>query len=411
MSNKVFQKTIFVFVVFFGIKAVSACAATVPQAIQDAIKKKSDELQQVLNQTKETQKQLDVIQNEGKSLQNEISGLDTNIRQVDLGIKSSELTIEKLDLELQSLQYDIAESEQGIWSKKDLIAKTIQEIQKRGIETSLTIFLKGQTLTDSVFELQTLADLNTGLNKSIEELRAEKDTLNKTYDLRTDKKQSKEIENKNLKNKKIILDETKQDRTQILKETKNKEKAYQDLMSALERKQTDIANEIDGLEKELRSALNVKELPIERSGVLVCPLANCLLTQAYGETSFAKKAYKSGFHNGVDLRAPLGTPVYAADDGTIMTTGNNGRVQYGRYVVIRHVNGLATLYAHLSRIDIESGTSVKRGEVIGYSGNTGYSTGPHLHFGVYWAPEVSLKPFAGAGLVPVGPTINPMSYL
>lgn len=95
----------------------------------------------------------------------------------------------------------------------------------------------------------------------------------------------------------------------------------------------------------------------------------------------------------------------------MIAAGDNGRVQYGRYILVKHNNNLTTLYAHLSRFAVAKGAQVKRGEVIGYSGNTGYAFGPHLHFMVYQSATVQLKSIVGAGLVPVGVTIDPRKYL
>jgi LysM repeat protein len=86
-------------------------------------------------------------------------------------------------------------------------------------------------------------------------------------------------------------------------------------------------------------------------------------------------------HNGVDLAAPIGTPILAAADGDVIISrfgGWNGG--YGNYIVIRHGNGTQTLYAHASAINVSSGDFVKQGNVIGAVGNSGKSTGPHLHF-------------------------------
>lgn len=88
-------------------------------------------------------------------------------------------------------------------------------------------------------------------------------------------------------------------------------------------------------------------------------------------------------YNSVDFGAPVGTPVYAANAGTVIVakpTGYNGG--YGSYVVIEHSNGTQTLYAHLSKVSVAEGDTVTKGERIGSSGNTGRSTGPHLHFEV-----------------------------
>ncbi len=84
-------------------------------------------------------------------------------------------------------------------------------------------------------------------------------------------------------------------------------------------------------------------------------------------------------HRGVDLAAPIGTPIYAAADGNVIIArmGYNGG--FGNYVVIQHGNGTKTLYAHMSRLGTTPGATVSQGEVIGYVGNTGRSTGPHTH--------------------------------
>ncbi|MEO1642708.1 MAG: M23 family metallopeptidase, partial [Pseudomonadota bacterium] len=94
----------------------------------------------------------------------------------------------------------------------------------------------------------------------------------------------------------------------------------------------------------------------------------------------------SGFnrlHKGTDFAAPTGTPVYAAGHGTVERASRYGR--YGNYVRIRHANGYKTAYAHLSRYGrgVRAGTRVRQGQVIGYVGSTGASTGPHLHYEVY----------------------------
>jgi len=98
------------------------------------------------------------------------------------------------------------------------------------------------------------------------------------------------------------------------------------------------------------------------------------ITQYYGET------VTSSFHTGIDYGCPLGTAIMASADGVIRYAGFD-QTGYGNCVIIEHDVSHATLYAHLSMIRFTvTGKVVKQGEVIGYSGNTGNSTGPHLHF-------------------------------
>jgi murein DD-endopeptidase MepM/ murein hydrolase activator NlpD len=93
-----------------------------------------------------------------------------------------------------------------------------------------------------------------------------------------------------------------------------------------------------------------------------------------------------GIHgnNGVDIGVPVGTSVYASAAGTVSLVrgGDAWNGGYGNYIVVKHANGVQTLYAHLSNISVNKGEAVNKGEIIGRSGNTGRSTGPHLHFEV-----------------------------
>jgi len=117
-------------------------------------------------------------------------------------------------------------------------------------------------------------------------------------------------------------------------------------------------------------------------------------TQPFGCTNFGLETPTSGcpggFHTGVDLADPQGTPIHAAADGIAYPLPDYQ--YYGNHVLIQHVGGLSTLYAHMVRINVGWGQPVKRGDLIGWVGSTGNSTGPHLHFEVR---------FAGA---PVDPT-------
>lgn len=86
-------------------------------------------------------------------------------------------------------------------------------------------------------------------------------------------------------------------------------------------------------------------------------------------------------HNGVDMAAPTGTSIFAAAEGVVTRTGYQPE-GYGRFVEVAHPNGMTTLYAHMSRVDVATGMAVGGGDRIGLVGSTGYSTGPHLHFEV-----------------------------
>lgn len=124
----------------------------------------------------------------------------------------------------------------------------------------------------------------------------------------------------------------------------------------------------------------------EASGVgqmrpgLARPVATARLSSGFGMRFHPILGY-SRLHAGVDYAAATGTPIYAVADGRVDFAGRHGG--HGNYVKLAHNNGLGTGYAHMSRIAVSSGERVRRGEIIGYVGSTGLSTGPHLHYEVY----------------------------
>ncbi|MDR2510454.1 MAG: M23 family metallopeptidase [Spirochaetaceae bacterium] len=112
-------------------------------------------------------------------------------------------------------------------------------------------------------------------------------------------------------------------------------------------------------------------------GYFIFPLRKYRLTSPFG-MRLSPISGNARMHGGLDLAAPLGTPVFASRNGTVTETGNNAT--YGKYIIITHTSGWTSLYGHLSKIDVVKNQNVKAGAVIGTVGNTGMSTGPHLHF-------------------------------
>ncbi len=386
-------------------------SAITADELRQAIDAKSKELDNLNSQIKSTQAQLDTLSNQKQTLKGDITKLNYTINQLQLSIKASETSIQKMTLELADLNDQKTQTEQAILNNREAIGATLRELQTKGQEELLTVLLKNQSLSDGVTELQNLQNFQDKLHSSIDTMTVLSADLAQTINETTQKKTAIEVENENAKNKQLIVRDQKSQKNALLEDTKNKESVYQSQLSGLQKQRDSIGQEIADLEQQLRAKFDPSVLPLKRPGVLAYPLVSVLVTQPYGATAFAQRAYGTKFHNGIDFAASIGTPITAADDGTVFAVGNNGRVQYGKYIVIKHGNNLATLYAHLSRQIVSVGMPVVRGQVIGYAGNTGYATGPHLHLTVYWAPSVTLQYISGAGQIPIGVTINPADYL
>ncbi len=145
-------------------------------------------------------------------------------------------------------------------------------------------------------------------------------------------------------------------------------KSYHDLMATFDKKQD-----------------SLKYMPALR------PILKGFISSPFGNR-FHPIYHKYKHHDGVDISAPRGTPVYAAADGQVRFSGINGG--YGRMVILDHKYGYRTGYGHMQRLFVRKGQYVKRGEKIGEVGNTGISTGPHLHYEVrYKGKPINPRPF------------------
>ncbi len=119
--------------------------------------------------------------------------------------------------------------------------------------------------------------------------------------------------------------------------------------------------------------------PVTRLIAFEAPVRNYEINSPFGLRRLPGEAARN--HAGIDIAAPQGTGVYVSAEGSVLRTGYEP-AGYGRFVEIRHPNGMTTLYGHLSRLDVASGDVVEAGARIGLVGSTGRSTGPHLHFEV-----------------------------
>lgn len=414
-----------VFSVLFTVLAIFGVFGAHAQeqaALEAQIQEKNKMLEEIQAKKRELERQLLETNQSNKKLSDEIKRMDTTISQLNYSIRENRVTIEKLNLEINALGSDIISTEENIYSKKTTIAKLFTELQQKGERNLFSILFAKKNLSESIAEAQSIASVNEELRNNLLELNALKGNLSEQIEKQKDKKENEELEQENLKNRQFIVADEKSGKQTLLKETKNQEKLYQQKLTELEKLQADVAKEVEAMELVLRGRIDLTSLP--GKGVLQNPLQGSKMTQGYGATSFARTAYRGKYHNGVDFGAPVGTPVFASESGRVLSVEDQDRYcprgAYGKYVLIKHNNGLTTLYAHFSRSVVSAGESVTRGQLIGYVGKTGYATGPHLHFTVFATNTI---PPASAGFsegtqasrvcgpMPVGGDVNPLQYL
>ncbi|MBI5405478.1 peptidoglycan DD-metalloendopeptidase family protein [Candidatus Kaiserbacteria bacterium] len=392
------------------------------------------------------QKQLDMLGTQKNTLQSTVNALALSQKQLAAQIRATQNKISSANLQIRELTLSIGDKEAAIASGRDAVAKALRSVAQDEGESLFTTLISSDSLGEAWQAADQAALFNRALGGRIAELRAARTELATNRDRVTKAKAELVSLQNDLTLQKRSVDANKAAQQQLLAQTKNQEANYQKLIAQKQAAEKAFEQELVDLQGQLNLIVHPDRLPKVGSGVLSWPfggsfMLNCTqrknvfgnlfcITQYFGTTPFSTanpQVYNGGGHPGIDIFAPIGTPIKAALPGVVLATGNTdiygGCYSYGKWVMVIHGNGISTLYAHLSAIDVTKEQSIETGQTIGLSGMTGYATGPHLHFGVY-ATEgtqiLTLRQFRGAkngcadAPMPVATLsayLNPLSYL
>lgn len=388
--------------------------------IQSQIDANSAKIQSLEAEIAAFQKELDALGNKKNTLQSTINSLALSQKQLAARIKITENKIASTNLRIRELTNSIGDKEEAIAADRLAIAGTLRGIVENERESLVVRLVSSDSFGGAWREVDREMQFNTALERDIGALRAARTKLATDRNEVTAIKKNLVSLQKDLSLQKKSVDLNKAAQQKLLADTKNQESVYQKLVAEKQAEEAAFEAELFALASKLKFILDPSRVPSQGKGVLRWPLDNVFITQQFGKTSSSQRLYVSGTHDGVDFRASIGVPVRAALSGIVLET-NNGAVQncqYGKWALIKHGNGLATLYAHLSDIGVKKDEVVATGQVIGFAGDTGYATGPHLHFGTYLAEAISFKRYTcksgGVVTIPIAPInayLNPLSYL
>lgn len=372
------------------------------------------------------QEQIEKEASNAQTLTGEIRRVEATINKLKADIRLTTNRIAASELTIEEISDTIAGQEVNIGERREAIGTSLRTIGEIEAQSLVEILLANANLSVFFSSLNDLERLEEELRVDMLQLQE----LNKQLRAKKDAKEKEKTQMESLRlelaDRSRIEEQAKRSKDRLLSETKNREVAYQQLLEDRLQKKNALEEELRGIEEEIRIAIDPESLPQTGSGVLMWPLDEVKITQYFGNTAFATanpQIYNGKGHNGIDLRASPGTLVKAAEEGVVVGIGNtdeqcNG-VSYGKWVLIEHQNNLSTLYAHLSLSRARMGERVFRGDIIGYSGNTGYTTGPHLHFAVFASKGVRVDQYRSRvcgtlmtlPLASYNSYLNPLSYL
>ena len=350
-------------------------ALAVSQSEIDALEEQRDELKA---QREEMQAGIDELKNQQAGVLEQKRALD---EQNEVYRQELELIEEQVSLYTRLVDEKAAELEKATADEAEQLAiykQHVRAMEENGEYTYLSIIFGSKSLSQLMSNLDMIGEIMdadkriydqyTAAREDAEEIKAEYET---TLSALADKQAEYEAEKADLEAK---IAEANDMIAQLEEEINSNYDLYLEVLAQEEALESDIQNMIAEMERQ--EAAN----SITSTGTYIWPLPGYSPGSAYG-WRMHPIYHEMRFHAGEDIGAPSGTPILAADSGMATVIADNGN-GYGNYIMINHGGGRVTLYAHMSAFAISNGATVSQGQVIGYVGSTGNSTGPHLHFEV-----------------------------
>ena len=366
---------------------VSASAAS--QSDVDALK---DKLEDQAAEKKELQAELNSIDSEKATVKEQIEALDARINSTEEQIELQNDLIDSLEEMIAQKEEELVEARQKEEEQYEKFKTRVRVMYEQGETSYLEVLLSADDLSDFLSKYEIVSQIAEYDKNLFEELKALKEEIAQTKAELEEDRQQAENARKELEVSKSELDTQLANRSQAMKELESAAEEVKASFAEIEAEENSINAQIDKIVKEMEAEAERKRREeaaqggggSSSSGTTQVGNYTYPLPSGYRTVS-SRFGYRNHpvtgrykLHTGVDISAPNGTPIYAAQSGAVIIAGYSSA--WGNYVVINHGNGITTLYAHMSKILTTKGATVSAGQQIGKVGSTGQSTGPHLHF-------------------------------
>lgn len=354
------------------------------------------------------QAQIDTIRSEYNANASEIQALVDKKNAVDQEIALLHEQILNVNDQLRIYGQMIADSQDRLdISNERLTAlnqqykERIRAMEEQGEITYWQVIFESSSFIDMLDRMNMVDEIAASDTRRLVDLQVAAANVEENQRLLSEEMADLEETRQLLSASEAMLEVKRTESDALLRELVAKKDEFQILLDESEALQDDLMNEIAQKQRELQQAQYKEELVKmalkgqnpPSNAKWAEPTTGYTITSAFGYRKAPTKG-ASTYHQGVDMACPTGTPIYATRSGTV-TVASYQKGGAGYYVSLNHGDGFASIYMHMSRFIVSKGQTVSQGQIIGYVGSTGVSTGPHLHFGISYG----------------GTYVNPMAYL
>ncbi len=387
-------------VLLVGAVPETVCAASSDQIRQEinGLKDQNRGIQAELNAI---QSQYDANSNEIQDLVNQKNGLDQEISLMNEQIENLNQQIVNYGQLIADIQEQLEQAEQRLDELNRKHMERIRAMEESGKVSYWSVIFEANSFTDLLDRVNMVQEINDADQRRLKELEQAAENVDLQRINMDEERRGMENSKAQLEATQVTLEMKRKQADEVLRELLEKEAEIEVLLDEANDKINALMDEISAKEKEFEKAKYDEYLAkLAAAGdappsdaTWIRPLSNLRVTSPFG-TRVHPITGKTRTHNGIDFGAPAGTPIYATRAGTVTTAAYQAGGA-GYYVRINHGDGFGSIYMHMTNYIVKTGQTVSQGQVIGYVGSTGLSTGAHLHFGVSYA----------------GKYVNPMAYI
>ena len=372
----------------------------------------SAEIQKQINGLKfkkaEIQKEIDVIQRQYDANFSDMEALVAEKNTIDQEMTLISSKIEATNEEIIAYSQLIADTQEELEDAQEKLRdlseahrQRVRVMEEEGQLTYWEVLFQANSFTDLLDRINMVEEINAADRRRIEQMRIAADIVTATQMNLSNEKNALEEVRVQLAEDEKVLEEKSLQYYDLLYELEQKAEEFEILMAESEILQEELMMEIAAKEKDLKEAKHdeyLAKLALQgdnppSNATWVTPVSGYRLTSAFGMRKHPVLKV-TRMHNGIDMACAQGTPIYATRAGKVTRTSYQAGGA-GNYVSINHLDGFSSVYMHMTHYVVSEGQNVSQGQLIGYVGSTGISTGPHLHFGISYA----------------GTYVNPLAYI
>ena len=363
-------------------------------ALKDENKTIQAEINAIQGQYDANASEIQTLVNKKNAIDQEISLLNAQVQNLNDQITAYSQLIADAQDELEIAQFTL----NGLNEKHKL---RIRAMEEEGTVSYWEVIFEANSFTDMLDRINMMQEIAASDQSRLEEMRQAAADVKAAQEEMTLGKAEMEASSAALEESQAAMEIKRTESDEILRELAKKQDEFQIMLDESEALQDALMREIAAKEKELANAKYEEKLAAQAAAggapasnaTWRTPVSGYTLTSPFGMRVHPVTGVNK-MHNGIDMACAQGTPIYATRAGTV-TTASYQAGGAGYYVSINHLDGFSSIYMHMTHYVVSAGQSVSQGQLIGYVGSTGISTGPHLHFGISYA----------------GSYVNPLAYL